>query len=163
MHHLIVHGSYSPKDFCVCAPAADSTGTGQAAQALLGFDVSFGKTPMCGPREKQSLLMYLWYGSKPRGFHKVSRYGDKSIAFLRGKKRWTEMRSQHSPKPFTHQRTVSSEKLKDASSAVSGSKNSQKAEARPDSLKERWGGERQLFRCALKLHLHSTAARKLWI
>lgn len=47
------------------------------------------------------------------------------------------MRSQHSSKPFKHQRTVISEKLKDASSAVSDTKNSQQAEAQPDSLKEK--------------------------
>lgn len=53
------------------------------------------------------------------------------------------MRSQHSSKPFKHQRTVISEKLKDASSAVSGTKNSQQAEAQPDSLKEKRDREKR--------------------
>jgi len=47
--------------------------------------------------------------------------------------------SQHSSKPFKHQRGVVSEELKDALSAVSDTENSQPAEAQPDSLKEeRW-------------------------
>lgn len=50
------------------------------------------------------------------------------------------MRSQHSSK---HQSTVFSQKLKDASSAVSDTKNSQLAEAQPDSLKEERDGEKR--------------------
>ena len=117
--------------------------------------------------KKQSPLAYLWYIAGTRFWiQRISQGKQLQLqvnSFSEGKKGEQKWGVNIPQNPFKDQRTAISEKLKDASSAVQTPRIHNKLKPSQIPSEERQGGERQPFRRALKLHLHSTAARKLWI